>query len=499
MLNFIAHAQWQLKMPAAVRSTCEKKRIIRIIVACLFLSLVVLLGAGRSFRKLKVTTSKSVEVISSIKVVKNLKLLQSQGRNEISTKALALNISLNTSAKNGTTGFVVVSHFSDQMTGASLNLLSLQCWASKLHGKVRVVEPFLIKGSKFGFDLPRISPDQRRRNDSDYEPPVRLRDMLDIESWENATLFPSLISWEDFLKEAPRNLILISPETPRRSNHNRCKENFVKPAYNFAKDHNFTVVREICLKRILYSAREFEDLVYGSYQPGNSVVLFNYWGGIVDKWPKAYRIGISDMDVCDRLKFSEFLFRRSETVRRDSQQYMEHYMPLAVNSGYVSVMFRSERLGLSHSFKDISYEEKLLTLTRCVRNITDYVDKLRAQYNIHAVFLAMDCRRQGSMVFRRLSGPAYMSRKLVDQVTLSLYQKLYGNSSSLEDWDDSFDRIASFKTAGYLAQLQKSLAANGSCLLTAGGGNFQLSAERLYHEIHRSSNALCAFQVPGCM
>lgn len=479
------------------KKTCEKKRILRTFLLCLFL-LMIILGSARN--RLKATFNKSKNIISGNIIILKLQKIGDDSKDlPTPVKAPALNITV--PERNATTGFVMVSHYSDQMTGASLNLLSLQCWASKLQGQVQVVEPFLVKGSKFGFDLQRVS-SANQQQVIEGEPRVRLRDMLDIEGWKNqATIYglAPITSWADFLKEAPRNLILVNSECSRRSDYDGCKNTFQKPAFRFAKQHNLTVVREVCVKRILYSARKFEDLVYGSHYPNQSVVLFNYWGGIHDRQPRAYRIGISDMKYCNRLRYSSFLFQSSKTIQKDSQRYIERYMPLAKMNGYISVMFRSERFGLSHGFQGMDSEEKLLTLTGCVRSIAEYVDKLKALFNIQSVFLAMDCRRQGSMAFRRQTGPSYMSKDLMDKVALTLYQSLYGNSSTLNDWDESFDRIASFKTVGYLAQLQKSLAANGSCLLTAGGGNFQLSAVRLYNETHKSSNTHCAFQVPDCM
>lgn len=467
---------------------CEKKRILRILLLCLFLLLVTLVSTRGRWTQNITTTFTNSKILISTGIINHLKLEQNSNVHEDSK-----DVSI-----PGKSGFILVSRYSDQMTGASLNLLSLQCWSSKLSSPVKVVEPFLVKGSKFGFDA-LWKP---------TEPRVRLRDILDINDWENQTTtygYANLSSWTDFLSEAPKNLILANAECSKRNDYDNCTEfekRFQNPALKFAEQYNFTVVREVCVMRMLYTTRQFRDLVYGDQDPSNSVVLFNYWGGIRNGEPKAYRIGITDMKDCNRHQYSTFMFRSSKTVQKDGKQYIEKHMPLAMSHGYVSVMFRSERFGLNHGFHELhSEEKKLLMLTDCVWNIRDYVNKLKCQYKIQSVFLSMDCRKQGSLIFRRLSstGPAYMSKELVDQVARNLYQSLYGNSSSLDDWDESFDRIASFKTAGYLAQLQKSLAANGTCLLTAGGGNFQLSAERLYHEIHRSSKTHCIFQVPGCM
>ena len=49
-------------------------------------------------------------------------------------------------------GYVVATHFSDQMTDSEANLVSFQCWASTLGRDVRVVEPF-VRHSRLGVNL----------------------------------------------------------------------------------------------------------------------------------------------------------------------------------------------------------------------------------------------------------------------------------------------------------------------------------------------------------
>lgn len=384
-----------------------------------------------------------------------------------------------------------MSHYSDQMTGASLNILSLQCWVSTVSPSVRVVEPFLIRGSKFGINL----------TSGDRE--VGLRDILDIKGWESQSAmkgYAPFICWKDFLNNTPRNLIVVSTECTGSSiKCENSERRFQKSIAYFIGENHFDVVRRVYTKRKSYSSIEFKELVYGDYQPNQTVVLFDYWGGIVSGQSRAFRIGLSDLGKCNRRQFPSFVFQTSEIVQNDSKNYVDQYMPMSKNNGYISVMFRTERFGLSHDFQATqSTAKKLAMFTACVDGISAHVHKLKSQYDIQSVFLAMDCRKQGSMAFRHESSPDYMSKDLVDTMTTLLYRQLYDNSSSLDDWDESFDKVASFKTAGYLAQLQKTLAANGSCLLTAGGGNFQRSAEMLYNKTRRSTDNHCAIQVPGC-
>lgn len=76
----------------------------------------------------------------------------------------------------------------------------------------------------------------------------------------------------------------------------------------------------------------------------------------------------------------------------------------------------------------------------------------------------------------------------------TLYKRLHGNSSSLEDFDESFNSVSSFRNPGYIAMLQKQLAASGTCLITVGGGSFQKTTIKLYKKYH-PGNSSCAVTI----
>ena len=390
--------------------------------------------------------------------------------------------------KNSTNefGYILVAHYSDQMTGASINVLSLQCWASYVSDRVRVVEPFIHQGSGFGVVLTT----KKRQMSSNI---VRLRDIMDINSWERQATkkgLSPLISWEDFLSQAPTNLILTSRTCPQSVDCIKCSR-FHKSVAFFSRN-DFKVVRRVCYENRAYSSAEFKKLIYGEFEPHQTVVVFNNWGGVISATSKVYRIQISDLRKCSRRAFTSFLFPNSPMIIQDGMRYTRKYIK-GNREGYISVMFRLERFSLNHKFSEImSDKDKMALLTDCIEGIDKRVTKLKAQYGMDGVFLAMDCREQGSRVFTSGSSPGYLKRDLVDAVALLLHRKLYGNSSSLDKWDRSFKEIATFQTPGYLAQLQKNLAINGRCLLTAGGGSFQHSALQL----HKSSS--CSFQIPEC-
>ena len=391
-------------------------------------------------------------------------------------------------------GYILSSAYSDQMTAAIRHVVGLQCWAATVSHQLRVVEPFLHEGSKLGFAV--ATPN----NDKD-ENLLTLSDILNIEKLEEFVReknYSPLSTWNSFLEDAPRDLILVcSCTNPKRVSCEDQNKTFYQDAMTFAEDNDFQVVRYVYLVKYpyIYKATEFRKLVYGQFSPNTSVVLFNQWGGVVNSATvPRYRLGMSDMNYCSSGKFSQTtrtLLQSSELIHQDAQRYMKQYL----HKKYVSVMFRTEYFALNHGLRKLSSTKQMLLLTKCVNSIIDLVENMKKKYGIESVFLAMDCRKQGSFGYReKLRDETEAS---VTDVASLLYRKLYGNSSSLEDWDDSFDNISSYKVPGYIAQLQKELAASGTCLLTAGGGSFHRSAKALHHRMHNSSTQ-CIHDVPNC-
>ena len=394
---------------------------------------------------------------------------------------------------DGKYGYLLVTQYSDQMTGASTNILSLQCWASTISHHVRVVEPFLRSGSNFGYDL--TDGGNMSTNTSSEVNLVRLRDVFDMASWERETSkrgFSPLVSWEDFL------IVVATKLAPR---HQGPWHVFRTSVESFAKRHGFRLARYVSYNsKKVYSKKEFRTMVYGNFTPRHVTVVFCGWGGIVSTANKQYRHAIPQLRKCNRRSFSSFPYRNSLKIALDGQRYQEKYMPQSKDTGYISVMLRIQRYALFHDFRDMkSHEKKWNLLTRCINSISKHVDILKKTHGLNSIFLSMDSGKHGSNVFRdNSSAYSLLSRELVDKVAATLHQRLYGNSSSLLLWEESFDNIASFKTPGYIAQLQKYLAYSGVCLLTAGGGSFQSTAMKLHKEKHISSNVNCAYWVPNC-
>jgi hypothetical protein len=395
------------------------------------------------------------------------------------------------SMEGGGKGYVMALHYYDQMTTSTLNLISLQCWAHSLalkdgdsHQYVEVVEPF-VRRSVLGLD------DQHRihmNNTAEHLKSVTLSDVYDIAEWEHFAAsrehYAPLVSWEYFLENSPRKMIIVEREC---LNEKKCMEcgdgrtnDLLRSIEVLQGRYGFKVVRRVCHPMKKYQNGELQTLLYGDYTPDEVVLVFNYWGGIEDEGASLdHRMGLSDLRQCERREqFGIIHIPLSTRIKEDARHYMNKYIK---STHYISVMVRLEYFYIKHDrFKGKSSEEILQQLGNLYNKILTQVDMFKVNHSINDVLLTMDCRKQGS---ESLMSGGNVTSLMSDSISI-LYKKLYGNSSTLEEWDQSFYNVSSFKTEGYLAMLQKYLAINGTCLITAGGGSFQWSAIDMYKKEH---------------
>ena len=380
---------------------------------------------------------------------------------------------------SGRQGFVLALTYDDQLTAGSVNLLSLQCWAESLSDGVRVVEPFLHDSSHWGLDnellLSSTGPP------SSLKSTPRLFSIFDAPGWQRFSLarhLAGVVKWEEFLKGGARNLILVGLA---------CREldaPFRSAAATFAGRNSFRVVREICTSNsTAVSAEEFRSLIYGSWRPGSSVVLFQKWPGIsrtIPPPPHIYRVPISDIRWCERdSDIKKFMDKipQSNQIRANGRSYIEKY--LMAENGYVSVMFRLEQMFIRHSL--LTHASRIREGEKCIDSILKEVERHKKWLpgggggggdGARKVFLAMDTGRYGSSKFR--------NEDSTDAAKLSrdLFSRLYGDSLVYAEWEESFAAVADFGDPGYVAMLQLNVAIGAKFVVLAGGGSFQSIAER---------------------
>ena len=400
-------------------------------------------------------------------------------------------------------GYVLATHYSDQLTGSTANVISLQCWASTLPGNIRVVEPFLHYGSLLGFNLnpypnnntkPAEGTGPRYGEGQKFENTVKASDLFDIAQWSNfisAHHFAPFISWSYFIQHAPKQLIIVDQAcVGTTSACMKCASNnaffesnlFLKFAEQFAQFYKFQLVRKICYQRKTYSQKNFQKLVYGQYNPQDSVVIFNHFGG-VEKNGDKFRTRV-DSNRCNR--FNCFLsVRTNPLILRQSATYIGKYMPRARMSGYVSVMVRMEYLAISHKFRRMSKKQQNNTMMKCVEKIVDQVNIMKKKANIYEVFISTDVGKYGSAGLRRSS--SLFHNDILQAGLDRLYKALLGDTTDRDDMMARIDAVVQVQSPGYVAQLERNIAANATCLVLAGGGSFHGTVRKLYNTQYRET------------
>ena len=370
--------------------------------------------------------------------------------------------------------YVMSIDYSDQMTGSGYNLASMRCWVSSLGPDARVVEPF-ARWSILGVDPAHLLSvnDMQTATKEELES-VKMSDMFDM-SKDSRSQDPALVSWDHFIQAAPRKMAIVREEC----SNGRCidcgdaqSKELIRQMGVFETRYGFEVMR------ICYNSRTKSDvmkLLYSNHSPKEVVIVFKtFWGGASN-----LRHSIRG---CSR----DIIYPMSAKIKQDARHYIQKYMS---SVSYVSVMVRLEHFSLRNSqFKSKSDEQILSILQSFYNDIVKKVNEFKAQHGISAVFLTMDCRKQGSVMFRD-----FKDNKVFQLMTKSigdLYRMLYGSSSTLEDWDESFYSVSSFRNNGYIAMLQKHLAASGVCLITAGGGSYQETTRRLHYQYNGNTNCI---------
>jgi hypothetical protein len=401
-------------------------------------------------------------------------------------------------------GYILALSYFDQLTGSVANLLSMQCWAPSISPRVRVVEPFL-QGAVLGLDTAHLNISNAPNSDSRES--VTLFDVYDRAQWVKYTTtrnYTPLVGWDHFIKTAPLRLIIVDRQCfgKKKGKCMECRRRsvlFLRSVRALVDGYGFQEVQRVCYPMELIQRNSFRRLVYQDYPPEEVVVVFNTWGGI-QLSNFMFRLGISGtgMGRCNRNLYYDG-YPLSTRMKRDAARYTQRYMPEAVTEGYISVMVRLEQFSIRHHyFEGKSHEEILILLQGFYMTIIEKVRHLKSKLKTRNVFLTMDCGGQGSGYFAKnttITKNATNESALAELLSNSMdgfFAMLYGNSSSVKEWEDSFYSVSSFRNRGYVATLQKHLAANGTCLITAGGGAFQSTAMLLFSQYHPGTKCFLA-------
>ena len=216
------------------------------------------------------------------------------------------------------------------------------------------------------------------------------------------------------------------------------------------------------------TTKSFRDHILGTtHKPSNVTVIMNQFRGFFG----LYRMQVlSDCGITHATVNISVL--PSQRLVREARDYARRYFG---SRPYVSVMARIEKVIL-HSH---------LNLSHCAELAVSTLRQLKEERGLDDYFLAMDVGRFGS------SGSNI--NKLQPQGEM-LFKKLYGNGWTFRKWEESFAK-ASSKTPAYIANLQRTVAARGECLLMVGAGGFQAQARNLYQRYHPNVSTQCVYKI----
>ena len=366
-------------------------------------------------------------------------------------------------------GIVLAEVYSDQVTMGASNVMDLQCWAGKLN--MKVVEPFLVSSFFRTHPLP----------DS-----LRFSNTFNITYWNGfceKRHFGSLISWKQFLCQAPRSLILVyikfqSYEVCHRSGS------------DWTKMHGFRVVKKVCIdmsKTGGLMTADFNSRIFGKFAPRRVTVLFLHsWNGIRIRREQVisaqrlllndntcggilrnmYPSGIHSMNWTE-LDGNVALFP-SNKVLKHTEEYTRRYLH---NNNYIAVMVRMEHF--LHGLKGDWHTDCGTSINACVDKAISLWKDMRRKSGLHVTFLASDMGRYGTQM--QQVPPKYVTK---------IFRTLI--NSTLEEYHTSFKTVTGKNSTerGYISVLQKTLASRAKCLLLLGGGSFQAHTLHLYKELH---------------
>ena len=353
------------------------------------------------------------------------------------------------------TGYVVGVSFWDQQTWSVGNILSMQCWAGH-HGMV-VAEPFMID-TKFGAPL---TAEAMKHNDT----MVRLGRLYDLDHWNEYSKkrgYAPMVEWNDFLHQAPRDVIIINLK-PTQSG---CYSDIHILPYGFK------VVKKLCFVFKLHhtplSMNNFTAHVFGNFSSSDVTVIFSEWSTTTI----IGHVNLNTVKCQPTLTFDPIL--PSKMMYDDANKYIHQYLS---ENNFMAVMLRIEWLLMSIQPQNIGK-----VASSCLEQTMKRLQLIQNQTQLNSTFVAIDVGRFGSKTY------PYLNSDAVLEPVQAFFRTVYGNSSSLQQWESTFEKISS--SPGYIGFLQKVIATRAKCILLTGSGTstFHKHALSMYKELHKGTN-----------
>lgn len=361
--------------------------------------------------------------------------------------------------------YIVTKSYGGQMTRAIRNMMVQQCWAGSFRGNIVITEPFSLESQLV--HTPQIWSEVGK---GQLHTAARFSDYYDLTFYNEISVrykLAKLISWEDFLSDAPRTAVSVSIPP-----HN-CKSGVVKSEKCFYSKPfaallsklvaiGFNVSRKVCLR--CSTIHQFHPL---------KELLLDGKGGLsvfVDSW-RNFVFTKTWMNISDHCKLAEsadssgFLVPSSLVIKH-SYFYIDTFIQ---KRHFVGIMLRIERfLTIAASGRSSENVES------CLRETMSLFDK---ESSNKGGFVTVDIGKYGSGVMQEqvaVNRFAMGSIRFITSLVESLFKHVYNVTTTLEAWESTFTNATGGITErGYIAMVQRNIVAQADCLILMGGGSFQ--------------------------
>ena len=382
-------------------------------------------------------------------------------------------------------------NYTEQQTAGSRNLHGLQCWAGLYN--LFVVEPTISNSVPITtLSLPN------------FDKQLKFSDFFDISEWNklsSSEKHAQLVSWENFILFAPRDVILVNIHylghedvdenlkelgnriSPFQRSSEGCVSNWTS-VKQFLHNHQFNVVRQVCFNFAYgdsLSFQEFKSRLYGNTTLSSCTVVFDEWRDIGKK-----RLFLANSPI-GNVKTHLLMVGPSQKLLLYAQNYRQKYLG---GDPYIALHVRMEKVQIYLSKR----EHGIMFLKTCFTRLLKVWNEIKAQFGFSNTLLAVDMGRFGS---NTLMERGNITVEHLNSRFEKFFRQLYGGTRSVKEWEDSFENVLNTTDAGYVAALQKTLVATADCVVFMGGGSFQRHALSLYLRNH-SGDGQCIREIEGC-
>ena len=401
-------------------------------------------------------------------------------------------------SKRSSLGYVLTLKYTGQMVAGLRGISSQQCWLRSFMLPMTIVEPFVETEKSLFAHSPSLWSGSGLQLSNYY----RLADV-------------NMTSWDTFLREAPRKMIVVQVKNIYKLNcvHFNCKyvdpaarlsgsmKCFLSPpvreAVNYLKARGFEVVRQVCIDCLTEDFRKinpryFGEFILGEYHAREVTVLFDAWKFSFEIAPDCKQSASACPKTLDFLSH----IGAPPSLNQDASRYLEVIDDLQDNSdreisSSIGVMVRLEWFLIKHR------ENSLEMIRDCLDQVKTTTKRLAGGGNDRVV-LALDVGRYGSGSFGATLRLNHISDVYFETVlgeVKDFVQLLYDGKLTFDMWENSYAAVANDNSdRSYIATLQSEVASRAKCLVLMGGGHFQALALKKY-VTHNPLNHDCMYKI----